>query len=161
MKFPNIPILSFRSFWELLKCLFFFCWWRKPSDPPQWQMSNFFFFLKASLISSQLLSLPYDKKLAFTIQSRYFKVEQIFFVKQHWTRQTLSKGNFCKIPGCTIHSFIFQLDSIPYFWNSTDIRGLLVWKHRSEVVVARSKDGIRWVSLWYMISQMNNLYLVF
>ena len=50
------------------------------------------------------------------------------------------------IPGKTISKFNIQLDSVPYFWNSTDISGLLVWQHKSKVVDARPKDGIRWVS---------------
>ena len=56
---------------------------------------------------------------------------------------------------CTIQSFNIQLDSVPYFWNSTDISGLLVWQHKSKVVAARPKDGIRWVSAWFMIAKMN------
>ena len=49
-----------------------------------------------------------------------------------------------------------QLDSIPYFWNSTDTRELLVWSRQGETVLARPRLGIRYfqeilnVSLGYV-----------
>ena len=38
---------------------------------------------------------------------------------------------------------IFQLDSVPFFWNSTDISQLLIWKQEQKVVTPAPKDGIR------------------
>ena len=43
---------------------------------------------------------------------------------------------------CTLIYF-FQLDSIPYFWNSSDITQLLQWKHKDRIVKAKPKQGIR------------------
>jgi len=37
---------------------------------------------------------------------------------------------------------VCELDSVPFFWNSTDISQLLVWKQELKVVKPRPKDGI-------------------
>jgi len=37
---------------------------------------------------------------------------------------------------------VCELDSVPFFWNSTDISQLLIWKQEQKVVTPAPKDGI-------------------
>ena len=38
---------------------------------------------------------------------------------------------------------VCELDTVPFFWNSSDTRELLVWGKQGNRVQARPKDGIR------------------
>jgi len=53
---------------------------------------------------------------------------------RHLTDQYYKAGSSLEV--------VCELDSVPFFWNSTDISQLLVWKHQENIVHPRPKDGI-------------------